>query len=235
MSDTKVCLVTGASRGIGRATALALSQAGWRLALAARSREPLIELVRSGVSCEDLAVLCDVTREDEVARLVQDTVAQLGRLDAVVCAAGLGAFGPTTEVTLEEWQRHLDVNLTGTFLVCREALKVMLPQKRGHLVTILSVASKVSFPYAAAYTASKWGAYGLTKSLAEEVRREGVRVTAVLPGSVDTPFWDANPGGPPREDMLRPEAVAEAVRYALEAPPSASVDEIHLMPPKGIL
>jgi NAD(P)-dependent dehydrogenase (short-subunit alcohol dehydrogenase family) len=83
--------------------------------------------------------------------------------------------------------------------------------------------------------ASKWGAYGLTKSLAEEVRREGVRVTAVLPGSVDTPFWDAIPGGPLRAEMLRPESVAAAVRYALEAPADASIDEVHVMPPKGIL
>jgi len=234
MELARVCLITGASRGIGRATALALNEAGWRLSLVARSRDPLIELVRE-TDCEHLATVADVTQEADVIRAVQSTVAEFGRLDAVVCAAGTGYFGPTTDVTLESWNTQIDANLTGTFLVCREALKVMLPKRQGHLVNILSVASKVAFPYSAAYVASKWGAYGLTKSLAEEVRREGIRVTAVLPGSVDTPFWDANPGGPPREDMLRPEAVAQTVRYALEAPTDASVDEIHLMPPKGVL
>jgi NAD(P)-dependent dehydrogenase (short-subunit alcohol dehydrogenase family) len=234
MEQRRVCLITGASRGIGHATALALHEAGWRLSLAARSKEPLVELVRE-TDCEHLATLCDVTREEDVVRVVQATVGEFGRLDAVVCAAGMGSFGPTVETTLDSWHAQIGANLTGTYLVCREALKVMLPAKRGHLVNILSVASKVAFPYSAAYVASKWGAYGLTKSLAEEVRREGIRVTAILPGSVDTPFWDANPGGLPREDMLRPERVAEAVRYALDAPADASLDEIHLMPPKGIL
>jgi 3-oxoacyl-[acyl-carrier protein] reductase len=234
VEERRVCLITGASRGIGRATALALHEAGWRLSLAARSKEPLVDLVRE-TDCEHLATLCDVIREEDVVKVVQATMAEFGRLDAVVCAAGIGAFGPTIESTLDAWNAQIGANLTGTYLVCREALKVMLPVRRGHLVNILSVASKVAFPYSAAYVASKWGAYGLTKSLAEEVRREGIRVTALLPGSVDTPFWDANPGGPPREDMLRPESVAEAVRYALDAPGDASVDEIHLMPPKGIL
>ncbi len=230
----KVCLITGASRGIGRAIAEELTRADWRLSLAARSRDALVELVRE-TDCEHLATLCDVTDEDDVRKVVKATVDELGRLDAVVCAAGIGSFGPITESTLESWNAQIAANLTGTYLVCREALKVMLPQKQGHLVNILSVASKVAFPYSTAYVASKWGAYGLTKSIAEEVRREGIRVTAILPGSVDTPFWDANTGGPPRADMLQANSVAQAVRYALEAPPDTSVDEIHLMPPKGIL
>jgi NAD(P)-dependent dehydrogenase (short-subunit alcohol dehydrogenase family) len=234
MEQQRVCLITGASRGIGRATALALHEAGWRLSLAARSKDPLVELVRE-TDCEHLATLCDVTREEDVVSVVRATAAEFGRLDAVVCAAGVGSFGPTVESTLDAWNAQFAANLTGMYLVCREALKVMLPAKRGHLVNILSVASKVAFPYSAAYVASKWGAYGLTKSLAEEVRRDGIRVTALLPGSVDTPFWDANPGGPPRTDMLRPARVAEAVCYALDAPEDTSVDEIHLMPPKGIL
>jgi len=230
----RVCLITGASRGIGRATALALHAAGWRLSLIARSREPLLDLVRD-TDCEHRAVAADVGDEAAVIHAVGETVAEFGRLDAVVCAAGLGAFGPTPDVTQEVWDAQVTTNLTGTFLVCREALKVMLPKKQGHLINILSLASHVAFPYAAAYVASKWGAYGLTRSLAEEVRREGVRVTAILPGSTDTPFWDANPGGPSRADMLRPEVVAATVLFALNAPADASMDEIRVMPPKGVL
>jgi NAD(P)-dependent dehydrogenase (short-subunit alcohol dehydrogenase family) len=207
------------------------------LALAARNEAPLHVLADelSAGNADVLPIACDVTREADVERAAQATVERFGRLDAVVCAAGVGGFGPTTETSLDSWSAQINTNLTGTFLTCREALKVMLPQRSGHLITILSVASKVVFPGAAAYCASKWGAYGLTKALAEEVRREGVRVSAILPGSVDTPFWDEIGGGPPRADMLQAERVAEAVRYALDAPPDASVDEIHLMPPKGIL
>lgn len=233
MENKRVCLITGASRGIGLATARVLAAAGWDLSLAARAEGPLREAV--GETGAGVTTVCDVADEEQVARAVSATVERFGRLDAVVCAAGTGSFRPTVEQSLEDWNAQIAANLTGTFLTCREALKVMLPQGNGHLVTILSVASKHPFPNAAAYVASKWGAYGLTKSLAEEVRRQGVRVTAILPGSVDTPFWDALGGGPPRDLMLRPEHVAEAVRYALEAPPGASVDEIHLMPPNGIL
>ena len=235
-SDERVCWITGASRGIGQATALALHAAGWRLAVAARNEITLLTSVAEpGGGSDVLPIACDVTREADVERAAQAIVARFGRLDAVVCAAGVGGFGPTMHTSLDAWSAQIDTNLTGTFLTCREALKIMLPQRSGHLVTILSVASKVVFPGAAAYCASKWGAYGLTKALAEEVRRDGVRVSAILPGSVDTPFWDGIGGGPPRADMLRAERVAEAVRYALDAPPDASVDEIHLMPPKGVL
>jgi 3-oxoacyl-[acyl-carrier protein] reductase len=233
MDPKRVCLITGASRGIGRATALALHEAGWRLSLAARSTDALADLVRE-TGGEHLANACDVTAEAAVARVVAATVEKFGRLDALVCAAGVGAFAPTVQSTLSDWDAQIAVNLTGTYLACREALKVMLLRRSGHLVTILSVASKVAFPASAAYCASKWGAYGLTRVLAEEVRRGGVRVTAVLPGSTDTAFWDGI-GGPPREDMLSAARVADAVRYALESPPDASVDEIQIMPPKGIL
>lgn len=234
METKRVCLVTGASRGIGRATALALSAAGWRLALASRNEDAVKALVRE-TDADDLAVRCDVTREAEVAEAVANTVRRFDRLDAVVCAAGVGAFAPTAASTLDDWNAQIGTNLTGTYLTCREALKVMLPRRSGHLVTLLSVASRVAFPASAAYCASKWGAYGLTKVLAEEVRREGIRVSAILPGSTDTPFWDAIGGGPPRADMLPAARVAEAVRYALDAPPDASIDEIIVMPPKGIL
>jgi 3-oxoacyl-[acyl-carrier protein] reductase len=231
--NARVALITGAGRGIGRATALALHEGGWRLVLAGRTHEPLARLVEE-TGGRHVAVACDVTDEADVVRAVHTVVERFGRLDGLVCAAGVGTFTPTPESTLDDWNRTIATNLTGTFLCCREALRVMLPRRSGHLVTILSVAAKVAFPAAAAYCASKWGAYGLTKVLAEEVRREGIRVTAVLPGSTDTPFWDTI-GGPPRADMLAPARVAEAVRYALERPPDASVDEIHLMPPKGIL
>ncbi len=230
MEENRVCLITGASRGIGRATALALSAGGWRLVLAARSQAALDELAQETGETH-LAVACDVTSEADVTGVVTATVQRFDRLDAVVCAAGVGSFGPTAESTLADWNAQIGANLTGTYLTCREALKVMLPRRSGHLVNILSVASKVAFPFSAAYCASKWGAYGLTKSLAEEVRREGIRVTAVLPGSTDTPFWDVIQNGPPREDMLSAVRVAEADTLRAGSPIGCLRGR---NPPKGI-
>jgi NAD(P)-dependent dehydrogenase (short-subunit alcohol dehydrogenase family) len=139
------------------------------------------------------------------------------------------------DTSLADWERQLRVNLTGTFLACRAVLPTMLAQGRGDIVNVLSIASRVAFPGAAAYCASKWGALGFTRVLAEEVRRQGVRVTALCPGSVDTPFWDAIPSPPDRSRMLAPEAVAESVLWIVGRPPTMSMDELVLMPRDGIL
>jgi NAD(P)-dependent dehydrogenase (short-subunit alcohol dehydrogenase family) len=143
----KVCLITGASRGIGRATALALNEAGWRLSLVARSKDALVELVRE-TDCEHLTTVADVTSETDVIHAVQATVTELGRLDAVVCAAGTGVFVPTTEVTKASWDEQIAANLTGTFLVCREALKVMLPQNhRSRVIWSIYCPSRPKSPF----------------------------------------------------------------------------------------
>jgi short-subunit dehydrogenase len=111
----------------------------------------------------------------------------------------------------------------------------MTAQGSGHIVNVLSIAAKVVFPGASAYCASKWGALGLTKALAEETRGQGVKVTGLCPGSIDTPFWDATVTTLDRRDMLRPEDVAATVRMLLEQPPGIYTDEMVVMPPKGIL
>ncbi len=206
----RACLVTGGTRGIGFAVVERLLADGWRVAVLARSiPEGFVESL-PGVC---VAVPCDVSDEDSVASAFHAVHERFGRLDAVVCSAG-----------------------TGTFLVCREALRRMLPMGHGHLVNVLSVASSRPFPSAAGYVASKWGAYGLTLSMAEEVRRDGIRVSAVLPGSTDTPFWDALGGAPfDRADMLTAADVAASIAWALSAPSGVSIDEIRVMPRKGVL
>jgi NAD(P)-dependent dehydrogenase (short-subunit alcohol dehydrogenase family) len=127
------------------------------------------------------------------------------------------------------------VNLRAAYLLARAAVPAMRARGRGHLVFIVSIAGVRAFPGAAAYCASKFGLLGLARVLAEEVRRDGVKVTAVLPGSTDTPFWERAGADLPRGKMLRPEAVAEAILFAVAAPPSVHHDEITVMPPEGVL
>jgi len=129
----------------------------------------------------------------------------------------------------------MTVNLRGTYLCCKYALKVMLAQGRGHILNVLSIASQVALPGSAAYTASKFGALGLTKVMAAEVRAQGVKVTAVIPGAVDTPLWDKSGGDLDRRKMLSPSDVAAAILSVIAQPPSIYTDEIVLMPPLGIL
>jgi len=234
---TRVVLITGASRGIGRAVALARARRGDAVVLVARTA-PALATVAAEVEAAGgraLALPADVTDEPQASAMVARTVDAFGRLDALVNAAGVGSFRPVAELSLAEWERHLRVNLTGTFLACRAALGPMRAQGAGQIVNILSIAAKVPFPGAAAYCASKWGARGFTRVLAEEVRRQGIRVTALCPGSVHTPFWEEIESHPDFARMLRAEDVAEAVAFILDQPPGIVTDEMVVMPPDGIL
>jgi NAD(P)-dependent dehydrogenase (short-subunit alcohol dehydrogenase family) len=228
-------LVTGGSRGIGLATARLLRDRGWSVAIVARSPADLAAWeLESGL--DHPAVSGDVTDYRSVEAAVARLAERWGGLDALVCAAGTGSFGPTESLPLEAWHSQIDVNLTGTFHACRAVLPGMLAQGHGHLLNVLSVASTRAFPQSAGYVASKWGAYGLTLGLAEEFRGRGIRVTALLPGSTDTPFWDSLGGAPfAKSDMLSADQVAQAALWSLESPAGVSVDEIRILPPKGIL
>lgn len=231
--DGRVAVVTGAGRGIGRAVALALAREGCRVVGVARTEADLLSLAgEAGPRVVPFAG--DVTEETRV-RAAFDAALALGPVTIVVCAAGVAAFGPTAEQTLEQWHAVMKVNLLGVFLVCREALRVM---KTGHIVNIGSVAGHTAFPDSAAYCASKWGVAGLTKSLAAEVRAHGrnqIHVALVSPGSVDTGLWDGQTWSPSRADMMQPEDVAHAVLGIVAASHRVTVDEVRLMPSKGIL
>jgi NAD(P)-dependent dehydrogenase (short-subunit alcohol dehydrogenase family) len=228
----RVALVTGASRGIGAATAGALAGAGARVLLAAR---PSADLDRVAAALPGaLAVPTDVRDPAAVERLVA-AAADLGGPDVLVHAAGLGVFAPLQESQLAEWDETLEVNLRAAYLLCRAALPGMRARGRGHVFTIVSIAGVRAFAGAGAYCASKFGLLGFTRVLAEEVRRDGIKVTAVVPGAVDTPFWERAGGDFARERMLRPEDVASAILFAATAPPGVHHDEIHVMPPEGVL
>lgn len=232
-----VALITGAGRGLGRATALELARHGWDLALLGRTQGRLEEVAAEARGSGARAEVIPATVDHELA--VRDAFTRLHRsyerLDAMVTCAGAGTFAPVAETEPGEWERILSVNLTGMFLCCREAVRMMLPHGSGRIINVLSVAAKVALPGAGAYCASKWGALALTKVLAEEVRGQGIRVTALCPGSIDTPFWDTVPHGFDRSEMLRPGDVAATVRFLLEQPDTIHTDEMVVMPRKGLL
>ena len=235
--EGKVAVITGASKGIGKAIAFSLAAAGAKVVLAARTRETLeqvaVNLRESGA--EALAVPTDVTDAVAVERLIQGTLDAYQHLDILVNNAGIGRFGPIVDFMPSDWDTVINSNLKAIYLCTKSALSPMLAQGSGQIINVLSVAAKVAFEASSAYCAAKAGALAFTKVLASEVRQQNIRVTAVLPGSVHTPFWDEIPQHPDFERMLKPEHVADTVVSVCRQPAGMVTEEIVVMPPLGIL
>jgi 3-oxoacyl-[acyl-carrier protein] reductase len=235
--DGKVVVITGASKGIGKATATDFAAAGAKVVLAARTRETLEQVAASlrENGAEALAVPTDVTNTDAVKRLIQRTLDTYQHVDILVNNAGVGHFGPVVDFDPDNWDTVLNSNLKAIYLCAKYALPSMLARGGGQIINVLSIAAKVAFEASGAYCAAKAGALALTKVLASEVRQQNIRVTAVLPGSVHTPFWDDVPEHPDFEQMLTPEHVAGTVVSVCQQPPGMVTEEIVVMPPLGIL
>jgi 3-oxoacyl-[acyl-carrier protein] reductase len=233
----KVALITGAGSGIGRAVAIALAQAGAQVVLAARTSHTIDEVAQTIVASggQARAIPTDVGDESQVERLMAQISSQSGRLDILVTSAGGAIFGPLSDSRTEDWDSVLTANLKGVYLSCKHALKLMLPNKQGHILNVLSIASTMILPNSTAYTASKFGALGFTKVMAAEVRSQGIKVTAVIPGAVNTPLWDKSGGDLDRSKMLLPEDIANAMLNIITQPSTIYTDEIVLMPPLGVL
>ncbi|BDG07460.1 SDR family NAD(P)-dependent oxidoreductase [Anaeromyxobacter paludicola] len=206
-------VVTGGGRGIGAAVAAALTRAGGRVTVAARSLAQLEAVVRRGDAA--MAARCDVTREAEVAELVAAHEARVGACDVLVCCAGILERGLVERLAPERFRAVLEVNLTGAFLCARAALPGMKGRRRGRIVNVASISGTLGTPEGSAYNASKWGLIGFTKSLAEELRGAGVQALSVSPGSVDTEMLRETPFEP----QMTPAEVAKVIAFcALEAP-----------------
>ena len=228
--ENQVALVTGAGRGIGRSIAHALAAAGARTQLIARSADEL-ERTRDEILAAGGAAAAhslDIADPEAVARVFERVRDEEGRLDVLINNAGVGAFGAITDVDTDELDRVLATNVRGTFACCQAALRIMREQGRGYVINIGSVVSFRGYPNQSAYVASKHAVHGLTKSLAVEARAFGVRVSAVLPGGVDTDLiGDARPDLD-RSQLLQPDDVAETVTFLLGLPPRAAIDEIYI-------
>ena len=224
----QVAIVTGASRGIGRAIALLLALQGAKVVAVARTAEELEEL---NAKTQGLAIPADVADEDDAQHIVTETLSRFGRLDILVCNAGVGSFNLLEHFDAAEWDRIFDVNVKGTFLLCKAVVPHFKAQGRGHIVGITSDVSKRTFAHGTAYGASKFAQDALLASLRKEVRPHGVKVSTIYPGLVDTYFNDSRPGSPDAEKThLKPSDVAQAVRYVLEAPAHVVIDELMLHP-----
>jgi len=234
----KIALITGATQGIGLEIARALADEGCSLILCGRNQARLrtveAQLSRTRKTVRVLAVACDVRDQQSVEQLFAAIRKQFGRLDILVNSAGIAhAFTPVSKLPLEKWNDVLATNLTGMFLVTQAALPLM---KRGAIIAnVLSISAKRAFPDLVAYTASKFGALGFTRTLREELRGEGIRVIALLPGATDTPIWDTLWPDAPREKMIRPATVAQALVSALKLPQESTVEELDIMPTAGAL
>lgn len=226
--------MTGAGSGIGRATAALLAAEGWTVFAAGR-RLPLLEALASESGA--VPIQCDVTVAGARAALVEAAFGDSAPGDrlALVNAAGSAVFAPLAEMSSADVQGQLEANLLGPAALCQAVLPAMKRAGAGRIVNVLSIAARHAFPGAAAYGAAKAGLLQFGKSLALEVRAEGIQVSAVLPGATDTPLWGGSAFVPDRADMLTAEAVAEAIRDILTMPKDRVVDELVLMPPKGIL
>ena len=223
--DNKVAIVTGASSGIGRATALLFAREGAAVVVNARHREPLAELVAAIESAggRAVAVVGDVAEEAVARLLVATAVERFGGLDIAFNNAGaLGELGPTPGISRAGWQRALDVNLTGAFLCAKHQLPALVERGGGSLIfTATFVGHTVGLPGAAAYAASKAGLVGLTQALAAEFGAQGVRVHAILPGGTDTPMAAAMNGTP--EAMAHVAGLHALKRIAMPAELARSV------------
>ncbi len=226
-------LVTGASRGIGRAVASALASAGARVFLLARSAESL-EHLAAELGHGATALPCDVTDATRLREAMATMLAALnGAVDILVNNAGVFPLAPVAETTPDSFEHTLQANLTAPFRVLHAVLPGMRARQSGHVVTIGSVADRRIFGGNGAYSASKFGARALHEVLREECAGTGVRATLVSPSATDTPIWDPvdpdnTPGFPPRSSMLRAEDVADAVLWAVTRPAHVNVDELRV-------
>lgn len=224
----QVAIVSGASRGIGKAIALLLALQGAKVVAVARSESELADLTQK---TQGMCVVADISDEADAQFVVDETLRSFGRLDILVCNAGVGSFNELEHFSAAEWDRMFDTNVKGTFLLCKAAVPHFKAQKRGHIVGITSDVAKRTFAHGTAYGASKFAQDAVLASLRKEVRPHGIKVSTIYPGLVDTYFNDSAPGSIEAEKThLRPADVAQAVRYVLEAPAHVVIDELMLHP-----
>lgn len=220
----KVMLITGASSGIGRATALKAAEAGYRIVITARREEKLDEIVNQVGIENALAVKADITDLAQMGKVVHQAVDRFGKLDVVYANAGVGLNKSGTEHgDPEEWNKLIDVNIKALLWTARLTL-THLRETKGHFLVTSSVAGKIHMK-GSIYGASKWFAYGFGQNLAREMEEWGGRCTVICPGMVNTEFFDE-----PKPDKLKPEDVADAVLFAIQAPHRSTLREIELMP-----
>ncbi len=232
-------IITGASSGIGKATALAFAQAGIKLALVSRASDKLSAVVDSitalGVEAKSYPLdLAEITLvKDHIAAIAQD----FGPIDILVNNAGMGYTNSLKATSLADWQQVMNLNLTSVFQCIQGILPHMRDRASGTIINVASIAASNAFPDWGAYSVSKAGLAALTKTLAIEERANGIRAVIISPGAVNTSIWDTDTVNADfnREAMLSPEIVAQSILHAALLPPQAVIEEMTVMPSGGAL
>lgn len=238
LNSEQVAIVTGASSGIGQATAMALAAHGLRLCLLARSEEKLREVAEAATqagAADATCFACDVRDERAVKRAIAAILERHGRIDILINNAGLSLNGDVDGYALDDWRTVIETNLTGPFLLCREVLPAMKRQRSGQIINISSGAGRNGIKNMSAYCASKFGLIGFTESLGHEVRPFDIRVSVLLPGSVATDFTRvanraAASSGKEIGYAMLPEEVASVIVSMLSQPAQAWMSEVVLRP-----
>ncbi len=229
----KVALITGAGRGIGRATARKLAEEGASLVLASRTAGELEEVATElrELGQPVLVVPTDVTSKASVQNLVRLAGEQFEKIDILINAAGVGVIRPTLELSEEDFDLMMGTNAKGTFLVCQAVAAKMVEARRGIIINIPGILGKAGMMNASGYCASKWAVTGMTKAMALDFKRYGVKFTLLHFGGVDSPFWDNIDGlRVQRDKMLTVNDAATAILYAVKQPDSAVLGELVLQP-----
>lgn len=228
----KVALVTGATRGIGRAIAETLAAHGCDVVVASRREQDcraVAEAITAKGAGRAAGIAADVSRNDDCVRLVQETVARFGGLNILINNAGIGGFSPVEKMDVAHWDRVIGTNLNGLFY-CTHAALPHLKKQGGWVINIGSLAGKNAFPGGAAYNASKFGLIGFSEALMQEVRHDDVRVSYIMPGSVATDFEGSSPGS--ADWMIQPEDIAQIVMNLLATPARTLPSRVEVRPSK---
>ena len=227
----KVAVIVGATGGIGSAVTRKLAAQGVHLVLAARDINKLENLAAEFLTPSHLLpVQTDITDPQQVEILMNKAVGQFGQIDILINAAGAGILKQWNKLEPADLEKMIDLNLKGCFYTTTAAANVMKEKQSGHICNIIGILGKHTMPMAAAYCASKFGAVGFSKCIAEELKRYGIKTTLFYFGGIDTPFWDNISLKVDRKKMLSAETAAEAIMFALTAPPQAVPMEINIQP-----
>ncbi|HEY7534570.1 MAG TPA: SDR family NAD(P)-dependent oxidoreductase [Thermodesulfobacteriota bacterium] len=231
----EVVIVTGAGKGIGREIALGFARQEAFVVICARTQNGIknVEKEIRDRGGNALALVCDIGVESEVKEFIKSASEINGRINVLVNNAGVTHVEPVASLDTSRWEETIRVNLTGAFLMTKNTLKFM--EDGCHIFNIVSIAAKIGFPNWSAYCASKFGLLGFTNALREELRGRGIKVSAIIPGSTDTPIWEEIPGKWDRTKMIKPEDVAGMVLNIYRQPKETLTEEIVIMPIGGVL
>ncbi len=228
--NNRVAIITGASKGIGRSISIFLAKQGVKIVLAARTRDKLKETQSMITSFNGTSIIVptDISKENEIKKLFKIVKKEFGRLDILINNAALIVKGKLVEFSTRDYDKIMDINLKGVFLCCQQALKIMIPQKSGYIINIGSNDVYRNYPGDGAYTASKHGVVGITKTIANEFQEHGIHTALIHPGGVDTGMSLLSRPDLNRDILIPPDDIAKTVLFMLQLSDNSWVDEIYI-------